>query len=142
MRSFHTLITSIALAALAIPVGAQSTGKTRATSAKASYSLLGTWRVQRGVVAPWVKDQSYHPDTRAWLGKTVRFDAQRVVGVSPLNCAQAHYEPTRMPPDMLFQGGLLAPAKPAALELGFKAFPVGGTSFTGEIGRASWRERV
>jgi hypothetical protein len=118
-------------------VGAQATATappTTAPTATSSWSLIGRWRVQRGTVAPWVKDKGYHPDARAWVGKTIRFDAQRVTGVDPLDCVKAHYEATRMPADGLFMGGLLAPAKPAALALGFKAFPVPGTSFTCDKG--------
>jgi hypothetical protein len=81
-----------------------------------------------------VKDNAYHPDARAWLGRSIRFDAQRVAGVDPLNCAGARYDATRMPAEGLFMGGLLAPAKSAALALGFKALPVLGTSFSCDKG--------
>ncbi len=110
-----------------LQLASTSASAQRAAPARAP-SLLGTWRVQRGVVAPWVNDPKYHPDTREWLGKTFRIDAKRVSGVAPLDCGAAHYKATRMPPDGLFQGSLPKPQKPAAQALGFKTFPVAGTS--------------
>lgn len=133
----RTVSVLIALALITSPVHAQTKSST-----PAPLSLLGQWRVQRGTVAPWVKADAkdrvngkpYRPDTKAWLGKRIVFDAKRVVGVNPLQCGGAHYEATKMPADGLFMSGLLAPQKTAALALGFKSFPVSGTSFTCDNG--------
>ncbi len=129
MLSFGLLMPTLASHAVA-----QAGALSKAPAAGAPLTLLGRWRVQRGVVAPWVKDKNYHPDVRSWVGKYFTFDAKRVAGVSPLQCGGAHYEATSMPPDGLFMGGLLKPQKAAAQTLGFKTFPVRGTSLDCDAG--------
>lgn len=96
--------------------------------------LQGSWRVVRGVAGPWVKAAAPRPDVRAWLGQAVRFEAARVAGPGVLNCRQARYEPTRMPPDGLFQGTLPPPAAEAARAIGFAAGSVSGTRLSCDVG--------
>lgn len=91
----------------------------------AQAAPLGVWRVERGEVAPWHTART-GADTRAWLGRTVRFDADRVNGPSVLACGNAHYSLVAQPAEGLFQGGLPAPAKGAASRLGITKFPVPG----------------
>ncbi|MEP6835091.1 MAG: hypothetical protein ABJB74_17015 [Gemmatimonas sp.] len=99
------------------------------STTRADTSLYGTWRVTRGVIAPWVpfKEQK-ELNAKEWVGQTITFDAKHVVGPSSLKCADAHYEATSYPADALFQGGLKAPVKTQAQNLGFAKFPVVGTS--------------
>lgn len=98
-------------------------------------SLFGTWRVTRGVIAPWVPTNERKAwDAKAWIGQRITFEAKRVAGPSSLKCGDARYEPTSLPAEALFQGGLKAPVKTAAQNLGFANFPVAGTSLDCEAG--------
>lgn len=93
----------------------------------------GNWRVARGVVGPWVNG-GRTADARAWLGQTVRFEAQRVRGPGVLACGNARYEATRVPPEGLFQGVLPAPTQDAARALGLKAGAVDGVRLACDTG--------
>lgn len=96
--------------------------------------LLGTWRVIRGTVAPWVTDSRQHPDTSSWLGKTIQFETNRVVGPDVLTCGTARYEATSVPAEGMFQGTLTKSAKAEAMRVGVSKFPIAGTSLTCSTG--------
>ena len=103
-------------------------------AATPASDILGTWKVTRGVVAPGVKPGRSLPDTRTWLGQTVRFASGRVTGPAPMGCGNARYEATHTPPEGLFQGVLPAPAKDAAWALDLPPGAVPGTSLTCDTG--------
>lgn len=105
-----------------------------ARAAAPASDVLGNWRVVRGVAGPWVPATRAAPDTRAWLGQAVVFEADRVSGPGALRCGQARYEATQMPPEGLFQGTLPTPAAPAARALGFGAGTVRGTRLSCDVG--------
>lgn len=96
--------------------------------------LMGTWRVTRGVVAPWVTDQKSRPDTTSWLGKTLRFDANKSTGPDVMSCGNSRYETTSVPAEGMFQGTLTKDAKAEAMEVGVSKFPIPGTSYTCDTG--------
>lgn len=137
-RARLALAASLALG-LAMPISAQSKPAPKTTSAvkpaaSRAPELRGTWRVIRGARAPWVTDKNYHPDTSTWVGKTIRFDAARVTGPEALNCGSARYEPTSVPAEGMFQGGLTKSAKAEAEQVGVSKFPIPGTSLTCDTG--------
>lgn len=135
--------TSTALAqapAKPAPAKAGSTAKPTAKSAggKMDTSLHGTWRVSRGVLAPWVPASDKSWNTKSWIGQTVRFEPNRVAGPESLRCSGVvNYEATNFPADALFQGALPAPAAKAiaaATALGFSKLPAKGTSLNCDAG--------
>jgi len=97
---------SLALTLAAIPVAALG----------AQTDHLGAWRITHGVVAPWTVEA---PIDAAMIGKRVTFSKNAVRAPKPLACMNAVYEPTDMPPEGLFQGGLPEPAQNHARALGF-----------------------
>ena len=103
-------------------------------AAAPASDILGSWKVTRGVVAPWVKPGRSLPDAKSWLGQTVRFEADRVAGPGVISCGHARYQATRTPPEGLFQGVLPAPAKTRARALGLPPGAVPGTSLTCDNG--------
>ncbi|MEO6527439.1 MAG: hypothetical protein ABIP93_12490 [Gemmatimonadaceae bacterium] len=114
---------------------AQGTAPRAASAPAPAGSILGEWRFVRAVVAPWVTDAKVaNPNSKGWIGKSIRFGASHVSGPGVLNCANAHYTPTRFQADALFQGSLPAPAKDAAESLGLVAMPVAGTSLDCDAG--------
>ena len=96
------------------------------SSPQPASEYLGVWRVERGIPAPWVRKGVDRADVNAWLGRSVRFTASRVVGPGVLSCGRAHYESISQPADGLFQGGLPAPAEASVKSLGVPRFPVPG----------------
>ena len=113
----------------------QAVQPAKPAAARADTSLFGTWRVSRGVIAPWVPAKERKAwDAKAWIGQSITFDAKRMAGPSSLKCGDAHYEATSYPADALFQGGLQEPVKTAAKNLGFAKFPVAGTSLNCDAG--------
>jgi hypothetical protein len=118
--------------------GSKLHAQTAATKApartKTDSSLLGTWRITRGVVAPWVPAANRKLDTKGLIGQTVRFESTKVTGPSILTCSAPKYEATSVPAEGLFQGNLKAPAKDSAQALGFGKFPVAGTSLNCSTG--------
>lgn len=105
-----------------------------ADSGSAQNSPFGTWRIERGVVAPWVGAATTAPDTRAWLGRTVRIEANRVVGPGVLACGRARFEQAPVPAKGMFQGNLPAPAAASAEALGVARFPVPGVHLNCDTG--------
>jgi hypothetical protein len=107
-----TRIGAAMLAALSIaPAGAAESE---------SNWLLGSWRVTRGLAAPWVEDRR-GPDVAALLGQRIEYRADRVEAPSILGCANARYEFDQREPAGLFQGNLPEPATTAAGDLGLTA---------------------
>ncbi len=120
-------------AAVGVPDSSLS-AQAPASRGTGTSALIGTWRVVRGQVAPWVAPNEARPDVREWLGQTVRVTARQVSGPRLLRCAAPKLEATRMPPEGLFQGGLPAPAAPAARALGFSVPPIAGVRLTCDAG--------
>lgn len=78
-----------------------------APAAGAQAMFAGAWTITGAVHAPW--EDPRHPvggDEKRLLGKTVVFEARRIVGPRPLGCSGAKYQITDAPFDMLFEGGL------------------------------------
>lgn len=90
--------------------------------------LVGAWRVSTAVLAPWVKSDSASVNRTKYLTKIVQIRPTSFTGLAPFACTDARYEPTRMPPEGLFQGGLPTPADKAARAVGFAAGTVRGIS--------------
>ena len=90
----------------------------------------GTFRVSRGIAAPWLAAQSPAPDLAAWRGRTVEFAADRFVAPGGLGCAPVRYATDARPAEGLFQGNLPAPAQDAAARLGLVALPVPSVDLT------------
>lgn len=111
-----------------------SKASSAATANKKPDRLIGTWRVTRGVVAPWVTDRKSRPDTTSWLGKTLRFEANKSTGPDVMSCGNARYESTSVPAEGMFQGTLTKNAKAEAMEVGVSKFPIPGTSYTCDTG--------
>lgn len=102
-----------ALALSAIPIAAVG----------AETDHLGRWRITHGVVAPWTVDA---PVNELLIGKRVTLSNGVVKAPHPLGCRNAKYEPTDMPPEGLFQGGLPEPAQAHARALGLTEGSVKG----------------
>ena len=111
------------------PAKSQTAQPAKSAAAGADTSLFGTWRVSRGVIAPWVPAKKRKDwDTKAWIGQTITFDAKHVAGPASLKCGDVHYEATSYAADALFQGALKEPVITAAKNLGFGKLPAAGTS--------------
>ena len=118
----------LCVAPLPLPAHAQPARAERPT-------LIGTWRITRGMVAPWVKRTEPTPDTKALVGETMRVSATRIDGSRLVQCSQPHFEVTRFAADALFQGDLPAPASKIARDaLGFTRLPVPGISLNCDAG--------
>jgi hypothetical protein len=87
----------------------------------------GSWRITRGVGAPWTPGAPQRAEIEL-VGSTLEFAPGRVDGPGVLGCTDAHYTPTRVPAQGLFQGGLPEPAELAAEALGIPALPATGFS--------------
>lgn len=121
-------LSALLLAALLAAAGTSIEAQPPATS-----SVLGTWRVVRGV--PLSNDAGPPAPPRAMtVGSAIRFEPTRVAGPGVLACDQAAYAPTSMDAEGLFQGTLSAPAKASAARLGVVTFPVPGVSLTCSTG--------
>ncbi len=136
--------TTLAVGLWSIALGAPIPGrvvygqgaKATAPGARAATTspLVGTWRVTRGVAAPWVVASTSPPDVGAWLGQTLRVSRAQVDGPGVLRCSRPRLEPTSSPAEGLFQGGLPAPATNAAKALGVATLPVAGVRLTCDAG--------
>jgi hypothetical protein len=118
--------------------GSQSASRTAGRVAAArtqDADILGRWRFVRAVAAPWtVRGTPGKSDPRGWIGTTIQFHPDRVVGPGVLSCGRADYTPTRGGADALFQGSLPAPAARAAELLGLTDARVAGTSLNCDAG--------
>jgi hypothetical protein len=90
-----------------------------------SSSLVGEWRVIRGVVAPWAGETAGRPASE-WVGRSLEFQANRVDGPTPFPCEDASYTPIEQPAEGLFEGGLPVPAARSAEALGVAPGDVAG----------------
>ena len=103
--------------------------------AQTAPSLIGTWRIERGVIAPWVKKSDHSPDRHALLGQMVHVSAANFDGGQLARCAKPSMKITHFPADALFQGDLPTPAKTIARdELGLNPFPMAGISLNCDAG--------
>lgn len=93
----------------------------------------GTWRITRGVGAPWTPGAPQRAETEL-VGETLRFATARVEGPGVLACTDARYTPTEVPAQGLFQGGLPEPAALAAETLGIPELPATGFSLACSTG--------
>jgi hypothetical protein len=86
--------------------------------------LLGRWRIETAAVAPWVKPEKIHElvkeeNVRRYVKQRITFEAAAVKSRDPIfACKGATYEPTRIPPEGLFQGNLPSPQGQIARALG------------------------
>ena len=96
--------------------------------------IAGDWRIEHGVVAPWAHAGSSAPNTRALVGRTVRFDRDRVTGLGALTCTRATYDHISQPTAGLFQGNLPKPAITSAEPSEMIHFPIPGTRLNCDIG--------
>ncbi|MEQ1929940.1 MAG: DUF3828 domain-containing protein [Parvularculaceae bacterium] len=94
-------------------------------------SIRGAWRITHGVVAPWTVDA---PVGEALIGARVSFSRTSVKAPAPIGCRNAAFDPTDMPPEGLFQGGLPEPAQQHARSLGFAEGSVKGVSLSCDSG--------
>lgn len=97
-------------------------------------AYLGEWHVSNAQVAPWVAEDAPRPDIASLVGQRVTFAADRVLGPSVLDCANAKYERTSVPLAGLFQGNLPAPVENGAGAVGLVKAPVPGVSLTCDSG--------
>jgi hypothetical protein len=95
------------------------------TSAHAQTNpLLGRWRIETAAVAPWVAPEKIHElvkeeNVRRTVKQPITFEAAAVKSRDPIfACKGATYEPTRIPPEGLFQGNLPSPQGQIARALG------------------------
>jgi len=95
-----------------------------ACNATTAQTLLGRWQIEAAAVAPWVAPDKIHTmtketDVRRFVKQRVTFEATAVKSRDPIfACKGATYEPTRIPPEGLFQGGLPEPKGEIARALG------------------------
>ncbi len=108
-------------------------------------SLLGRWDIVQAVLAPWVGDAGAvrESDVRKLLKQRVVFSEKSVSSHVPtLNCSDASYAPTRLPPAGLFQGGLPEPNQAAfAKAIGFSDGNVPGVDLACSTGLFSFHFR-
>lgn len=113
----HVNRTSMGTRSVWLAVMVMAVSVAGASSAAAdTWRPLETWRIQDGRVAPWAP-----PGTRvdrAYQGREVKFQDNRIVAPEPLACDGVTYEWIVMDADGLFEGNLPAPARQAAMRLG------------------------
>ena len=94
--------------------------------------FLGRWTIERADSAPW-NEAGYTPDKAiadTYVGKTVRFEANRIDGPDLLACKNTTYQFVDVPAEGLFQGGLaqtdaeIPKARETAIKMGFKTQPI------------------
>ena len=88
--------------------------------AVAQEAFAGSWDVVSVQPAPWVDANSADkPILNEEVARgRITFMADSVQGPSFLNCDKAKYEIAKVPPEYLFEGGLIDPVRQAK-ELGF-----------------------
>ena len=95
------------LCMIALALAALASGPIAARVFGAEPFYVGTWKVASAVVAPWWDDAVHKPDgseLQSLVGKSVRFEAKRIVGPRPLMCSELKYRVRNYPADWLFQG--------------------------------------
>lgn len=109
--------------------------------------LLGRWQIENAAVAPWVAPDKIatmikETDVRRLVKQHVTFEATAVKSPDPVfACKGATYEPTRIPPEGLFQGGLPAPQGNIARALGLPDGPSPGVDVACPNSRFSYHFR-
>jgi len=107
---------------LALPARAELPGQ---------FSPNGRWEVTQAAIAPWVGDKIglvRESEVRKLLKQRITFSARAAASQYPaLNCSDATYEPTRLPPAGLFQGALPEPHQATfAKAIGFASGEIAG----------------
>jgi hypothetical protein len=109
--------------------------------------LLGRWQIASAAVAPWIAPDKIHTmiketDVRRFVKQRITFEADSVKSRDPIfACKGATYEPTRIPPEGLFQGGLPAPQGEIARALGLPDGPSPGVDVACPNSRFSYHLR-
>ena len=118
-----------------------------ACDAAMAQSLLGRWQIEAAAVAPWVAPDKIHTaikedDVRRLVKQRITFEATAVKSRDPIfACKGATYEPTRIPPEGLFQGSLPAPQGQIAHALGLPDGPSPGIDVACPNSRFSYHFR-
>jgi hypothetical protein len=115
------------------------------TTAQAQ-TLLGRWQITTAAVAPWISGDKIHTlkesDVRRYIKQRVTFEAAAVKSRDPIfACKGPVYEPTRIPPGGLFQGGLPEPKGDIARALGLPDGVVPGVDVACPNSRFSYHFR-
>lgn len=108
--------------------------------------LIGRWEVIQAAIAPWIGDKVEmvrESEVKKLLKQRIVFAAKAMTSQYPvLNCSDATYEPTRMPPANLFQGALPDPHQAAfAKAIGFAGSEISGIDLACSTGRFSFHFR-
>lgn len=82
------------------------------------------WLIESGRVAPWAKPGTTVLENAGLAGQAIQVTGPVVTAPHPLVCEQALHSFVVMPAEGLFEGGLPAPAGPAARGLGMSSLPV------------------
>ncbi|MBV6489322.1 MAG: hypothetical protein KJZ73_14300 [Pseudorhodoplanes sp.] len=112
------------------------------TTARAHHALTGHWGVARAEPAPWLSGEAaaaLKGQSDPLIDQRVSFSSTAMSSRYPvLNCSDAEFSATRMPPEGLFQGNL--PGHPAkfAKRLGFKDGEIDGVDVTCSAGAFSF----
>jgi hypothetical protein len=118
-----------------------------ACTAATAQTLLGRWQIAAAAVAPWVAPDKIHTtvketEVRRFVKQRLTFEADSVKSRDPIfACKGATYEPTRIPPEGLFQGGLPAPQGEVARALGLPDGPSPGVDVACPNSRFSYHFR-
>jgi hypothetical protein len=113
----------------------------------AAQTLLGRWQIEAAAVAPWVAPDKIattikETEVRRFVKQRITFEADSVKSRDPVfACKGATYEPTRIPPEGLFQGGLPAPQGQIARALGLPDGPSPGIDVACPNSRFSYHFR-
>lgn len=80
--------------------------------AQAENPFLGTWTVSAAVPAPWyvANPSGPSPANPSLRNARIEFQPNRLIAPVPFACANPRYAVFPVPPEGLFEGGLLDPA--------------------------------
>jgi hypothetical protein len=109
------LLGAVAVGCLAVAAGTLL----RPGLADGPEPFAGSWDVVDVQPAPWVESGQEFPVNEEIAKGRITFMAKSVQAPDFLNCDNASFELTTVPPEFLFQGGLTDPATQAAA-LGYK----------------------
>ncbi len=112
MTKWKTLATA-ALAALVLGA-APAPSAPKADTPETKYPIFGTWTITKYTPAPWIEAGEDTADIKADAEHHLHLQVTFKPGVvlskdTTLGCKEADYQPTDLPPEGLFQGGLPAP---------------------------------
>ncbi|KAB2883754.1 MAG: hypothetical protein F9K38_05325 [Pseudorhodoplanes sp.] len=112
------------------------------TPARAHHALTGHWGVTRAEPAPWLPGEAAaarKAQADPLLDQRISFSSGAMSSRYPvLNCRDAEFMPTRVPPQGLFQGNLPANQSKVANRLGFKDAEIEGIDVTCSAGSFSF----